>query len=177
MRRLTALLLILLAVATAGCSKGDERGAAKAPAAKAIEGAVAPDFTVRDLAGKELRLSDLRGKVVLVNFWATWCPPCREEIPSMVKLNQAMAGKPFQMLAISIDEGGKGAVEKYFADSGQTLPAYLDGTQKVAGLYGTTGVPETFVVDKKGVILKKVIGGMNWSAPEVIGYLDGLMGQ
>lgn len=95
----------------------------------------------------------------------------------MVKLNQAMAGKPFQMLAISIDEGGKGAIEQFFASSGQTLPAYLDGEQKVAGLYGTTGVPETFVVDKKGVILKKVIGGMDWSAPEVIGYLNGLLGK
>ncbi len=177
MKRLIALLLVMLAVAFAGCSKGDDRGKAKVPTTKAIEGAVAPDFTVRDLTGKEVTLSDLRGKVVLVNFWATWCPPCREEIPSMMKLNQAMAGKPFQMLAISIDEGGKGAIEQFFANSGQTLPAYLDGEQKVAGLYGTTGVPETFVVDKKGVILKKVIGGMDWSAPEVIGYLNGLLGQ
>lgn len=177
MKRLIALLLVLLAVASAGCSKGDERGRANAPAMKAVEGAVAPDFAVRDLTGKELRLSELRGKVVLVNFWATWCPPCREEIPSMVKLNQALAGKPFQMLAISIDEGGKGAVEQFFATSGQTLPAYLDGEDKVSRLYGTTGVPETFVVDKKGVILKKVIGGMDWSAPEVVGYLNGLLSQ
>ena len=177
MKRLVALLLLMLAVATAGCSKGDEKGREKASAAKVVEGAMAPDFTARDLAGKEVKLSDLHGKVVLVNFWATWCPPCREEIPSMVKLNQAMAGKPFQMLALSIDEGGKGAIEQFFAKSGQTLPAYLDGDQKVAGLYGTTGVPETFVVDKKGVILKKVIGGMDWSAPEVIAYLNGLAGQ
>lgn len=177
MKRLLALLLVLLAVASAGCSKGDERGRATAPATKAVEGALAPDFTARDLTGKEVKLSELRGKVVLVNFWATWCPPCREEIPSMVKLNQAMAGKPFQMLAISIDEGGKGAIEQFFSNSGQTLPAYLDGEQKVAGLYGTTGVPETFVVDKKGVILKKVIGGMDWSAPEVVGYLNGLLAQ
>ena len=177
MKRLVALLLLMLAVATAGCSKGDEKGKEKASAAKAVEGTMAPDFTARDLAGKEVKLSDLHGKVVLVNFWATWCPPCREEIPSMVKLNQAMAGKPFQMLALSIDEGGKGAIEQFFAKSGQTLPAYLDGDQKVAGLYGTTGVPETFVVDKKGVILKKVIGGMDWSAPEVIAYLNGLAGQ
>lgn len=177
MKRLITLLLVLIVLAFVGCSKGNERGKAPASATKAIEGAVAPDFTVRDLAGKEVKLSELRGKVVLVNFWATWCPPCREEIPSMVKLNQTMAGKPFQMLAISIDEGGKGAIEQFFANSGQSLPAYLDGEQKVAGLYGTTGVPETFVVDKKGVILKKVIGGMDWSAPEVIGYLNGLLGQ
>ncbi|TWJ32540.1 TlpA disulfide reductase family protein [Geobacter argillaceus] len=177
MKRLIALLLVMLAVVTAGCSKGDERAKGKSSAAKVVEGTMAPDFTARDMAGKEVKLSDLRGKVALVNFWATWCPPCREEIPSMVKLNQAMAGKPFQMLALSIDEGGKGAIEQFFAKSGQTLPAYLDGEQKVAGLYGTTGVPETFVVDKKGVIRKKIIGGMDWSAPEVIDYLNGLAGQ
>ncbi len=177
MKRLIVLLLLMLVFVVAGCSKKEEKGTEKATAAKVVEGTMAPDFEAKDLTGKEVKLSDLRGKVVLVNFWATWCPPCREEIPSMMKLNQAMAGKPFQMIALSIDEGGKGAIEQFFAKSGLTLPAYLDGEQKVAGRYGITGVPETFVVDKKGVILKKVVGGMDWSSTEVIGYLNGLMGQ
>ncbi len=178
MKRLTVmLLLMMLAFVVAGCSRSDEKSKEKTTASKAVEGAMAPDFTARDLAGKEVKLSDLRGKVVLVNFWATWCPPCREEIPSMVKLNQAMAGKPFQMIALSIDEGGKGAIEQFFAKSGQTLPAYLDGEQKVAARYGITGVPETFVVDKKGVILKKVVGGMDWGSAEVVAYLNGLAAQ
>ncbi len=176
MKRLTVMLLLLMAVAVAGCSRKDE-GGGKASAAKAIEGAMAPDFEAKDLAGNPVKLSDLRGTVVLVNFWATWCPPCREEIPSMVKLNQAMAGKPFRMIALSIDEGGKEAIGQFFAKSGQTLPAYLDTEQKVAKLYGTTGVPETFVVDKKGVILKKIIGGMDWGAAEVVGYLSNLAAQ
>ena len=167
MRRLICLAAMVITV-VAGCSK--ER-----PMPLPKEGSSAPDFTVKDLSGRDVRLSDLRGKVVLVNFWATWCPPCRGEIPSMMKLNSAMAGKPFQMLAISIDEGGKDAVQGFFRESGASLPALLDTDQKVSKLYGTTGVPETFVVDKKGVILKKVVGAMEWNDPQVIQFLDDVM--
>ena len=95
----------------------------------------------------------------------------------MVKLNSQMAGKPFRMLALSIDEGGKGAVEEFFQRTGQSLPALLDGDQQVGKLYGITGVPETFVIDKKGVIMKKIVGGMDWSSPEVVSFLEGLMKQ
>lgn len=139
------------------------------------EGGMAPDFGVKALDGKEVRLSSLRGKVVMVNFWATWCPPCKEEIPSMMKLNRSMEGKPFQMLAISIDEGGKGAVEKYFKSSGTLLPAYLDGDGSVSKAYGITGVPETFIVDKSGTIQKKIVGGMDWSSNDVLSYMNELM--
>lgn len=166
MKRWICALLLLTAFLGAGCNKQEE---------PAIEGNHAPDFTLKDLNGEPVRLSALKGKVVLVNFWATWCPPCREEIPSMVKLNQAMQGKPFQMLAVSIDEGGRNAVQSFFRKGGVTLPALLDTDGKVARRYGTTGVPETFVVDGKGVILKKVIGSMDWSSPDVIAALDDLM--
>lgn len=162
-----AVLLAAL-VATVGCQKADE---------PALEGRHAPDFTLKDLSGREVKLSSLQGKVVLVNFWATWCPPCREEIPSMVQLNRAMQGKEFQMVAISIDEGGGSAVNSFFRKSGLVLPALLDTDGKVAKRYGTTGVPETFIVDKKGVILKKVIGPMDWDAPEVVAGLNDLIGR
>lgn len=135
---------------------------------------MAPDFSVKDLNGKEVRLSTLKGKVVMVNFWATWCPPCKEEIPSLMKLNKSMEGKPFQMLAISIDDGGKEIVERYFRVSGNSLPAYLDTDGNVSRLYGTTGVPETFIVDRNGLIQKKVVGGMDWNSKEVLAYLDEL---
>jgi peroxiredoxin len=174
-RTIFALLAVTLIVAS-GCKKEDRtvKPAAK-PVSSAVEGAAAPDFTVRDLAGQEVKLAALKGKVVLVNFWATWCPPCREEIPSMMKLNQSMAGKQYQMLAISIDEGGKAAVESFFKKSGMTLPACLDTDGAVSRSYGTTGVPETFIVDKAGIIQKKIVGGMDWSSPDVIASLDELL--
>lgn len=169
------LAALLIAALLPACSK--EKTPAK-PAAtsaeKAVEGAAAPDFTVKDLDGKDVTLSSLKGQVVLVNFWATWCPPCKEEIPSMIKLNRAMQGKAFRMLAISIDEGGKEAVNGFFKGS-RDLPTYLDSGAKVSQLYGTTGVPETFVVDKQGIIQKKIVGGMDWSAPDVISYMDELL--
>ena len=168
MRRLIALLLLFAVMSTAGCAKKEAELAA-------LEGNPAPDFTLKDLSGRPVQLSSLNGKVVLVNFWATWCPPCREEIPSMVKLNQAMQGKNFQMLAISIDEGGKAAVEDFFKRGGITLPALLDSDGQISRRYGTTGVPETFLVDTKGVIRKKVVGGLDWSHPEVIQFLEQMM--
>ena len=172
----SVLYILLLAIALLpACSR--EKSPAKpaaVSAAKAVEGSAAPDFTVKALDGKDVTLSSLKGSVVLVNFWATWCPPCKEEIPSMIRLNQAMAGKAFRMLAISIDEGGKEAVDNFFKGS-KELPVYLDTDAKTSQLYGTTGVPETFIVDKQGTIQKKIVGGMDWSAPEVIAYMDDLL--
>jgi peroxiredoxin len=156
-------LLIMSLCTLSACSRKES---------PALEGKPAPDFTLKDMSGKQVRLSDLKGKVVMLNFWATWCPPCREEIPSMFKLNSLMAGKPFQMLAVSIDEGGEKVVSEFFKGAGATLPVLLDTDNAVSRRYGTTGVPETFIVDSKGVILKKVVGGMDWSSPEVVGFFD-----
>ena len=162
MKKYISLLFILLLLGAAGCSRHEEKPS------QAVEGSTAPDFTLKDLNGKEVRLSDLRGKIVVLNFWATWCPPCREEVPSLMRLNQAMAGKQFQMLAVSQDEGGKEAVEAYFKKSSNSLPALIDSDQKVGKRYGLTGVPETFIIDKNGIILKKIVGGLDWSSPEIV---------
>lgn len=168
MKRYVHVVLIIVMFALVGCAK--EQAPPK-------EGGNAPDFKLKNLAGGEVGLADLRGKVVFLNFWATWCPPCREEIPSMVRLNAAMAGKPFQMLAVSIDDGGKEAVEAFFKQSGDRLPALLDPKQAAGKRYGITGVPETFIIDKKGVIMKKVIGPMDWSDPAVVKFLDDVIKQ
>ena len=166
MKRFALLLFMSLICSLTACSKAPQ---------PPREGQAAPDFTLKDLAGRDVNLKALQGKVVLVNFWATWCPPCRSEVPSMVKLNAAMAGKPFQMLAVSIDEGGKEAVEDFFKRSGATLPVLLDTQQKISKIYGTTGVPETFVLDKHGIVLKKIVGAMDWNDPQVIDYLNTAM--
>jgi len=166
MKRYLCLALVILLCALPACSRKQQA---------ALQGNPAPDFSLKDLSGNQVRLSDLRGKVVVLNFWATWCPPCREEIPSMMRLDRAMTEKDFRMLAVSIDEGGKDAVTEFFRKSGTSLPVLFDTDQAVGKRYGLTGVPETFVIDKKGVILKKVVGAMDWSNPQVIEYLENAM--
>lgn len=93
----------------------------------------------------------------------------------MMKLNSAMAGRPFQMVAVSIDEGGRPAVESFFRTSGFTLPAYTDPDNRAARSYGLTGVPETFIIDKNGIIAKKVIGPLAWDDPAVTAFIEDLM--
>ena len=172
MRRLFLLVLACFSLALPACSKSDSSKVA----AVATENKPAPDISVVSISnGTNLKLSELKGKVVLLNFWATWCPPCREEIPSMMKLNSFMTGKPFQMVAVSIDEGGKPAIESFFKETGFLLPTYLDASGASSKSYGITGVPESFVIDKQGVIVKKVIGGFAWNSPEVVSFLEGLM--
>lgn len=93
----------------------------------------------------------------------------------MMKLNSIMTGKPFQMVAISIDEGGKSDIESYFKESGFSLPTYLDESGASVKSYGVTGVPESFIIDKDGVIAKKIIGGFAWDSPETVSFLESLM--
>lgn len=173
MKRIVVSCLVLSAflLICAGCSKQKDTSTV----AEVREGKPVPDITVSSLTNTPLKLSELKGKVVLLNFWATWCPPCREEIPSMMKLNSAMAGKPFQMVTISIDEGGVPDIEAFFKDTKFTLPTYTDPGGTAQKIYGVTGVPETFVIDKNGVLVKKVIGPLAWDAPQNISYLEGLM--
>jgi len=172
MKKLLMVLLCSL-LFVAGCSK---EGGQTARGVKPLEKHKAPDISVVALdTTTPLTLESLKGKVVLLNFWATWCPPCREEIPSMMKLQQAMAGKSFQMVCVSVDEGGKQAVQDFFKNTGFSLPTYLDPSGQAAATYGLTGVPETFIIDKQGVIAKKVIGGLDWASPEVIAFLEDLM--
>jgi thiol-disulfide isomerase/thioredoxin len=165
-------MIAAVLVVAAGCSSKKE-SAQHVELVK--EKSPAPEVIVNSLKNVPLKLSDLKGKVVLLNFWATWCPPCREEIPSMMKLNSAMVGKPFQMVAVSIDEGGLPVIEAFFKESGFSLPVYTDTDGKAALTYGVTGVPETFVIDKKGILVKKVIGPLAWDSPDTISFLEGLM--
>jgi thiol-disulfide isomerase/thioredoxin len=176
MQRILVFFIACLFLSLTGCKKADspKTGAGSGDVAK--EKNQAPDISVVSLTnGTPLKLSDLKGKVVLLNFWATWCPPCREEMPSMMKLNGFMAGKPFQMVAVSIDEGGKQAVDAYFKESGYSLPTYFDESGASSKSYGITGVPESFIIDKQGILVKKIIGGAAWDSPEVVAFIEGLM--
>ena len=136
----------------------------------------AQDFELPTLSGDYVRLSNFRGKVVFLNIWATWCPPCREEMPSMESLYRKLKGRDFEMLAVSIDgEGGK-AVRPFAAKYGLTFPVLLDPDNKTSKLYGLTGVPETFIIDKNGMVIKKVIGAQNWMKKEWLDYFDRIIG-
>ena len=133
-------------------------------------GLPAPGFTFPGINGKMVSLSDYRGKVVLVNIWATWCPSCVDEMPSMEKLYQKLKGKNFEILAVSIDSLGVEAVAPFMKKYNLTFPALIDAEGTVSIAYRTTGVPESFIVDKDGRLVKKIIGSVDWTNPEVLRY-------
>lgn len=135
----------------------------------------APDFSLVDLEGKTWVLSELKGQVVFVNFWATWCPPCMKELPSMQKLYTTLPEDKFKMLAILSND--KPAVANFVANQyGFTMPI-LDDSQKLTGSkYAVTGLPETFIVDKQGILREKFIGPVEWDSPGsikmIINYIN-----
>ncbi len=140
-----------------------------------IPGTPAPEFAVADLDGDIVRLSDHRGHVVMVSIWATWCGPCRYEMPSMERLYKEFADEGLEILAVSIDAeagtfdlfGRPGGDIQAFADSlGLTFPLLHDPSGGIQKVYQTTGVPETFLVGRDGIIYKKVAGGTEWDAPD-----------
>ena len=144
-----------------------------------VEGNNAPDFTLPLLGGGEAKLSDYRGKVLLINIWATWCNPCREEMPSIQRLFQSSRGKPFDILAISIDTRGSTDVDPFVKSLGLTFPVALDSDKEVNELYQTTGVPESFIIDKDGVLRERIIGPLDWSDVSTSEYqlIQHLMGS
>jgi peroxiredoxin len=132
------------------------------------QGEPAPDFSLPGLDGQMVRLADYRGKVVLLNIWATWCPPCVEEMPSMEKLYQTLKGEDFEILAVSMDESGAQAVGPFMEKHRLNFPALTDTKGAIKSLYLTTGVPESFIIDKDGIIVEKVIGPRDWASPGAI---------
>jgi peroxiredoxin len=144
------------------------------PEAVAV-GRPAPDFTASDINGRSVGLADYRGRVVLLNIWATWCPPCVDEMPSLEKLNREFKDQNFALLAVSIDSDGIAAVAPFMAKHGLTFRALVDSQAAIQTSYAITGVPETFIIDKKGILARKVIGPLDWSAPEVLEYIRKLI--
>ena len=134
-------------------------------------GSAAPDFTVKDDA-RSVSLHDLKGKVVLLNFWATWCPPCVEEMPSLVALQNKMKDK-VTVLAISVDVD-EGAYKKFLKDHGVDLLTVRDPDEKSNTLYGTFKYPETYVIDRDGVVRRKFVGPVDWTNPDIVQYLSKL---
>ena len=132
------------------------------------EGLPAPDFKFPGMDGKMVSLSDFRGKVVLVNIWATWCRSCVDEMPSMEKLYQKLKSEDFEILAVSIDSLGERVVAPFMKKYKLTFPALIDSAGAIRIGYRTTGVPESFIIDKDGILVKKIIGSLDWTKPEIL---------
>ena len=132
----------------------------------------APDFTVQD-SDRKVSLNELRGKIVVLNFWATWCPPCVEEMPSLVKMQQKMKPKGVEVVAVSVD-ADEGAYRRFLKDHGVDLLTVRDVDQKSNNLYGTFKFPETYIIDRNGVLRRKFIGAVDWSQPEIVDFLSKL---
>ncbi|MGA2428683.1 MAG: TlpA disulfide reductase family protein [Candidatus Acidiferrum sp.] len=141
-----------------------------------IAGKTAEDFSV-ELAGKPTRLSDLRGKVVVLNFWASWCPPCVEETPALNHLEKYIASRNAMVLGVSIDDDFS-AYQKFLQDQKVGFLTYSNpAMKKIENDYGTTMIPETYIIDRHGKIARKVIGPQQWDSPEMLAYFDALLGQ
>jgi cytochrome c biogenesis protein CcmG, thiol:disulfide interchange protein DsbE len=145
-----------------------------------IAGKTAENFAF-ELAGKPSHLSDLKGKVVVLNFWGSWCGPCVEEIPSLDRLQQRVASRGGVVLGVAADEDPT-AFQKFLRDQNVTFPTYRDPATKenrspIAVSYGTSMVPETYIIDRHGKIARKFIGLQQWDSPDMLAYFDALLGQ
>ena len=135
-------------------------------------GSVAPDFTVQD-SDRKVTLSELRGKVVVLNFWASWCPPCIEETPSLLDMQHKLGDKGITVLAVSIDED-EGAYHRFLIEHKVDLLTVRDAKAASNALYGTFKFPESYILDRNGVMRRKFIGEVDWNSPEVVEFLTKL---
>jgi peroxiredoxin len=133
------------------------------------------DFTLESLDGRKVSLSSYKGSFVFLNFWATWCPPCRSEMPAMQALYEKLKSKGFVIVAVSVGEQAP-VVREYLKKNSLTFPALLDTTGEVGGLYGAQSIPTTYLIDREGRILARGIGAQwTWDSPEMIALFEKLL--
>jgi len=168
----------VVAVAAVAISKavqhvgGRTERAAGAVEADTMDGSPATTFKLPARGGGDLDLTSLHGKTVLVNFWATWCPPCREEMPSLSRLAQQFDPSTFEVVAVSVDDGWD-PVEKFLAQPKTPFRVVLDEGAKISRAYGTTKFPESYLLDQDGKLRLKFVGPRNWMDPNVATLLEG----
>ena len=132
----------------------------------------APDFTVQD-SDRKVELRNFEGQIVVLNFWATWCAPCVEEMPSLSQLQQRFKDKDLTVLGVSVDADSD-AYHQFVKDHKIAFLTVRDPDQKANNLYGTFKFPETYIIDRKGIVRRKVIGAVDWSQPEIVDFLTKL---
>jgi peroxiredoxin len=143
--------------------------------AQAEENIPAPDFTLQSLNGGKVSLNQYRGNYVLVNFWATWCGPCKMEMPSLETLYQRFKSKNFTLLAISNDMFGAKIVEPYIKANNLSFPILLDQQLQASNKFGVVSLPTTFMIDPEGNIIGELRGAEDWATPENLLYFENLL--
>jgi peroxiredoxin len=136
-------------------------------------GHAAPDFALPTLAGEEIRLSGLRPKVVVVNFWATWCPPCIEETPSLRRFSEILRDEGVIVVGVSVDEDPE-VLRKFVAQYELSFPIARDPNRTVAARYGTFKFPETYIIDRSGRIAEKIVNAVDWEDARIVEFVRGL---
>jgi thiol-disulfide isomerase/thioredoxin len=162
-----AAALAVAALATAAFAEAD---------IKAWTGKSTPRLAASDLQGRKLDLKDYRGRVVVLNFWATWCVPCRDELPSLQRLRANLEGKPFEVLTVNYGEF-PAKIEPYVAQEQITLPVMLDTQKEIAKDWKVGGLPMTFVIDAKGRVRYWVFGERDWSRGESLKLVEKLINE
>ncbi|HDL65102.1 MAG TPA: TlpA family protein disulfide reductase [Proteobacteria bacterium] len=148
----TASVIIFTAIFSTACNNGS----ADSAAARGLK--IAPDFNLKKLEGGTIKLSDYRGKVIILDFWATWCPPCRKEIPDFVELQKEYGDKGLIILGISLDQNPKQALPAFIKKYKVNYPILLTDGKVDKSYGGVTGIPTTFIIDRKGEIYKHYVG-------------------
>ena len=169
----TALCLMAAVAGVDGVSAQDMLPVAGRSVVKL--GEPAPDFQLQDLDGRFVKLSDLRGKVVLLNFWATWCGPCRVEMPAMEELYRMFPRKDFEILAVSTDAEGMSITRPFQKKNRLTFPILHDSDYRVGVTYGARSLPMTFMIDRQGVVRHQIFGARDWGASEAQQLVQMLM--
>lgn len=170
-----AIILLIFGLMIAGLLSGADLWAADV---RPDEGHLAPDFTLKTLDGNSVRLSDFRGKkVVLINFWATWCPPCRLEMPTMQQIYAEYKASGFEILAISIEPDAEQAISDFVKELRLTFPILLDPDMKVARKFRVIGLPVSVLIDRQGIIRAKEVGYHDWTSKASRKQVETLLGS
>ena len=138
---------------------------------------VAKDFTLKDLNGNEVTLSKKRGKIILLNFWATWCPPCRKEMPSMELLHKKFGGKDFEIIAVATDSKGEKLVRPFVEENNLTFPILIDEKGDVSDLYQIHALPVTYLIGRDGLVIDKITGAAEWFSSKSQDYFEQLIAE
>ena len=180
MSRRSMIILVLFVILITGVGIGltvyKSPGPAPSGSGPGVQvGQLAPEFSLPLVGGGEVRLSDLRGKVVMINFWATWCPPCKAEMPSMERLYARFKKSGFEMLAVNAEVDGLEILPEFLQKHGHTFLVPVDTEGEVQVDYGVFRFPESFIIDKNGRIVEHIVGARDWSDRQTVERIAALI--